>query len=216
MKKEEEKIGECESFSFSYSQKIYLPFKRLFDILFSFMFIILLSPLFFVLFFVVLIDTHGFPIFRQLRIGKNNKQFLILKFRTMNVNTPKDIPTHLLEDPNKYITKAGKYLRKSSLDELPQLFNIFIGHMSFIGPRPALWSQLDLIEERNKYQVDKIRPGLTGLAQCKGRDTLDIPSKVSFDKEYLHKFNLFLDIKLVFMTFLNTISEKDVIEGKQS
>lgn len=216
MKKEEEKIGECESFSFSYLQKIYLPFKRLFDILFSLIFIIVLSPLFIILFFVVLIDTHGFPIFRQLRIGKNNKKFLILKFRTMNVNTPKDIPTHLLENPDKYITKAGKYLRKSSLDELPQLFNIFVGHMSFIGPRPALWSQLDLIEERNKCHVEKIRPGLTGLAQCKGRDTLDIPSKVSFDKEYLHKFNLFLDIKLLFMTFLNTISEKDVIEGKQS
>ena len=198
------------------SQKIYLPFKRTFDIVFSLFFILLLSPLFVVLFFVVLIDTKGFPIFRQRRIGKKNKEFLILKFRTMNVNTPRDVPTHLLEHPERYITRVGKYLRKSSLDELPQLFNIFVGHMSFIGPRPALWSQLDLIEERNKRGVDVLRPGLTGYAQCHGRDKVSIEEKADLDAYYLTHFSLWLDIKLLFLTFVNTLSNKDVLEGKQS
>ena len=122
-------------------QKVYLPFKRLFDIVLSLLAILLLSPLFLVLAIVVTVDTKGFPIFRQRRIGKKNKTFLFLKFRTMNVKTPKDVPTHLLENPDQYITKCGRWMRASSLDELPQLFNIFIGHMSFIGPRPALWNQ---------------------------------------------------------------------------
>ena len=198
------------------SQKIYLSFKRAFDIIFSLFFILLLSPLFVVLFFVVLIDTKGFPIFRQRRIGKKNKEFLILKFRTMNVNTPRDVPTHLLEHPERYITRVGKYLRKSSLDELPQLFNIFVGHMSFIGPRPALWSQLDLIEERNKRDVEVLRPGLTGYAQCHGRDKVSIEEKADLDAYYLTHFSLWLDIKLLFLTFVNTLSNKDVLEGKQS
>ena len=184
--------------------------------MFSLLFILLLSPLFIVLFFVVLIDTKGFPIFRQRRIGKNNKEFLILKFRTMNVNTPRDVPTHLLENPDQYITKCGRWLRKSSLDELPQLFNIFVGHMSFIGPRPALWSQLDLIEERNKRNVNLIRPGLTGWAQINGRDRVAIEEKANLDKFYLEHFNIWFDIKILFKTFFNALSNKDVIEGKQS
>ena len=196
-------------------QKIYLPFKRLFDIFFSFLLILLLSPLFIVLFIIVFIDTKGFPIFRQRRIGRNDKEFLILKFRTMNVNTP-DVPTHLLENPEQYITKFGKYLRKSSLDELPQLFNIFIGHMSFVGPRPALWSQLDLISLRDKVDVQIIRPGLTGWAQTHGRDVISIEEKVSLDEYYLKHFNLFLDIKIFFLSISHVISEKDVLEGKQS
>ena len=197
-------------------QKIYLPFKRFFDILFSFLFILILSPLYIVLFFKVLIDTKGFPIFRQRRIGKNNKEFMILKFRSMNVNTPRDIPTHLLENPDKYITKCGKWLRKSSLDELPQLFNIFVGHMSFIGPRPALWSQEDLIKGRTDNNVDMIRPGLTGYAQTNGRDTISIEEKVKLDTYYLDNFNMWLDIKILFKTIGSTITHKDVLEGKQS
>lgn len=197
-------------------QKIYLPFKRFFDILFSFLFILILAPLFIVLFFVVLIDTKGFPIFRQRRIGKNNKEFMILKFRSMNVNTPRDIPTHLLENPDKYITKCGRWLRKSSLDELPQLFNIFVGHMSFIGPRPALWSQEDLIKGRTDNNVDMIRPGLTGYAQTNGRDTISIEEKVKLDTYYLDNFNIWIDIKILFKTIGSTLTHKDVLEGKQS
>ena len=197
-------------------QKIYLPFKRLFDILFSLIAILVLSPLFIVLSVVVLIDTHGFPIFRQKRIGKNNKEFLILKFRTMNVKTPKDVPTHLLENPDQYITKCGRWMRKSSLDELPQLFNIFIGQMSFIGPRPALWNQKDLIDGRTSNNVHKIRPGLTGWAQTHGRDNISIEKKIELDTYYLTKFNIWMDIGIIFSTFFKSIGRKDVIEGKQS
>lgn len=197
-------------------QKIYLPFKRLFDILFSLIAILVLSPLFIILSVVVLIDTHGFPIFRQKRIGKNNKEFLILKFRTMNVNTPKDVPTHLLENPGKYITKCGRWMRRSSLDELPQLFNIFVGQMSLVGPRPALWNQKDLIEGRTKLGVDKIKPGLTGWAQTHGRDVISIEKKVELDQEYFKSFNMLMDTKIIFSTIVKTFSKKDVVEGKQS
>lgn len=198
------------------SQKIYLPFKRFFDILNSFLLILVLSPLLFVVFIIVLIDTHGFPIFRQRRIGKNNKPFLILKFRTMNVKTPKDVPTHLLKNPDQYISKVGKFLRKSSLDELPQLFNIFIGQMSFVGPRPALWNQEDLISGRTNNNIHIIRPGLSGWAQINGRDNVSIEEKVNLDTYYLNHFSLWLDIKILALSFVRTISKKDVIEGKQS
>ena len=197
-------------------QKIYLPFKRLFDILFSFISILILSPFLLIIGIIVWIDTKAFPVFRQRRMGKNNKEFLILKFRSMNKNTPSDVPTHLLENPNKYITKFGKFIRKTSIDELPQLFNVFVGHMSFIGPRPALWSQLDLIEGRNNNDVEIIRPGLTGWAQLNGRDTISTEEKVRLDAYYLHQFNLWLDIKIIFKTIGSVISQKDVIEGKQS
>lgn len=197
-------------------QKIYLPFKRLFDILFSLIAILALSPLFIVLSIVVLIDTRGFPIFRQKRIRKNNKEFLILKFRTMNVKTPRDIPTHLLENPDQYITKCGRWMRKSSLDELPQLFNIFIGQMSFVGPRPALWNQKDLIDGRTSNGVHKIKPGLTGWAQTHGRDNVSIKKKIELDTYYLTKFNIWMDIGIIFSTFFKSIGRKDVVEGKQS
>ena len=134
----------------------------------------------------------------------------------MNVNTPRDVPTHLLENPEKYITRVGKFLRKSSLDELPQLFNIFVGHMSFVGPRPPLWSQEDLIEERNKRNVQTIRPGLTGYAQINGRDKVSIEEKADLDKYYLEHFSFWLDIKIIFLTFFMALSHKDVLEGKQS
>ena len=197
-------------------QTLYLPFKRFFDILFSFVAILFLSPLLIVLFLMVLIDTHGFPIFRQKRIGKDNKEFLILKFRTMNVKTPKDVPTHLLENPDQYITRCGRWMRKSSLDELPQLFNIFIGQMSFVGPRPALWNQKDLIEGRTKVNVHIIKPGLTGWAQTHGRDNLSIEKKIELDEYYLSRFNIWMDIRIVFSTLFKSISKKDVVKGMQS
>ena len=197
-------------------QKVYLPFKRLFDIVLSLLAILLLSPLFLVLAIVVTVDTKGFPIFRQRRIGKKNKTFLILKFRTMNVKTPKDVPTHLLENPDQYITKCGRWMRASSLDELPQLFNIFIGHMSFIGPRPALWNQEDLIAGRIKNHVDRIRPGLSGYAQCHGRDEVDIDTKVSLDTYYLQHFSFWFDIKIFFLSIKKAIKRDNVLEGKQS
>ena len=202
-------------FKFSFGQKIYLPIKRLFDIVFSLIFILLLSPVFLLLGIIVMIDTKSFPIFRQRRIGKKNKEFLILKFRSMDKNTP-ELPTHLLEDPGKYITKFGKFIRKTSLDELPQLFNIFIGQMSFIGPRPALWSQVDLINERNEKGVQFIKPGLTGWAQTHGRDEVTVEQKVELDYYYLKRFNVLLDIKILLLTIKNVITKKDVIEGKQS
>lgn len=197
-------------------QRIYLPFKRLFDILFSLIAILVLSPVLLIVGVIVWIDTKAFPVFRQRRIGKNNKEFLILKFRSMNKDTPTDIPTHLLENPEQYITRFGKFIRRTSIDELPQLFNIFVGHMSFIGPRPALWSQADLIEGRTKNNVHIIRPGLSGWAQCHGRDELSIDKKIELDTFYLKKFNIWLDIRILFSSIIKSITEKDVIEGKQS
>ena len=188
-------------------QKIYLPFKRLFDILFSLIAILLLSWLLLIIGVIVWIDTKAFPVFRQKRIGKNNKEFLILKFRSMHKDTPTDVPTHLLENPERYITRFGKFIRRTSIDELPQLFNIFVGHMSFIGPRPALWSQKDLIEGRTKNSVHLIRPGLSGWAQC---------HEIELDTFYLKKFNIWLDIRILFSSIIKSITEKDVIEGKQS
>ena len=205
-----------KKYIFKTSQKIYLPFKRIFDFIFSLLSIILLSPLFIVISICVLIDTKGFPIFRQRRIGRNNKTFLILKFRSMNVKTPKDVPTHLLENPDQYLSRFGRFIRRSSIDELPQLFNILIGQMSFIGPRPALWNQDDLIKGRKDNNVDILRPGLSGYAQTHGRDDMSIDKKVELDTYYLHHFSLLLDIKLIFKSIFNAISGKDVIEGKQS
>ena len=204
------------NFSFTTIQKIYIPFKRLLDIIFSLLAILILSPLFFVISIIVLIDTGGFPIFRQRRIGKNNKTFLILKFRSMNVKTPRDVPTHLLENPEQYITRFGRFIRRSSIDELPQLFNIFVGHMSFIGPRPALWNQEDLIEGRTNNHVHLIRPGLSGYAQCHGRDELSIEDKVKLDRVYLDRFSFFFDIKIFFESIVFALIGKNVIEGKQS
>ena len=197
-------------------QKIYLPFKRLFDILLSLISILLLSWFLLIIGIIVWIDTKAFPIFRQRRIGRNNKEFLILKFRSMHKNTPKDVPTHLLENPDKYITRFGKFIRKTSIDELPQLFNIFVGHMSFIGPRPALWSQVDLIEGRNKNDIQLIRPGLSGYAQTHGRDEVSIEEKIELDTYYLKHFSLWFDIKLVFLSIFKALSKKNVLEGKQS
>ena len=198
----------------SLRQKIYLPFKRLFDILLSFLTIVVFSPLYIVLAILVKVTSKGPIFFKQERIGKNKKHFKILKFRTMRIDTPKDVPTHQLENPKQYITGIGRFLRKTSLDEIPQAFNIFIGQMSVVGPRPALYNQDDLVAERDKYHANEIIPGLSGWAQCNGRDTLPIPEKAKLDGEYVKRFNIWFDIRIVFKTFFQAFRGKDEVEGK--
>lgn len=159
------------------------------------------------------LDSPGPVFFKQKRVGKNKEHFNILKFRTMRTDTPPDAPTHELSDPEKWITKTGKILRKTSLDELPQLFNILRGEMSIIGPRPALWNQFDLIEERDKYGANNIRPGLTGWAQISGRDELEIDEKAAFDGEYVEKISLGFDIKCFLGTITSVLKSEGVVEG---
>ena len=194
-------------------QRIYLPFKRFFDIFLSLLAIVVFSPLYIILAILVKLTSKGPIFFKQKRIGKNKKTFNILKFRTMRIDTPKDVATHLLDDPEKYITKVGKFLRKTSLDEIPQAFNIFVGHMSVVGPRPALWNQDDLVAERDKYHANEIVPGLSGWAQCNGRDTLPIVEKAKLDGEYVKRFNVWFDIKIIITTFFQAFRGKDEVEG---
>lgn len=200
----------------SIRQKIYLPFKRFFDILLSLLTIIVFSPLYIVLAILVKCTSKGPIFFKQVRVGKYKKHFKILKFRTMRVDTPKDVPTHLLENPEKYITGVGRFLRKTSLDEIPQVFNIFVGHMSIVGPRPALYNQDDLVAERDKYHANDIIPGLSGWAQCNGRDTNSIERKAELDGEYVKRFNIWFDIRIIFRTFFQALFGKDEVEGKTS
>ena len=187
--------------------------KRFFDIILSGLAIIILSPVVLILFFAIYIDDPGPIFFTQKRVGKNKGHFKILKFRTMKVETPRDIPTHLLENPEQYITRVGKFLRTTSLDELPQLFNIFAGQMSIIGPRPALWNQFDLIEERDKYGANELTPGLTGWAQINGRDELEIEVKARFDGEYAEKLSFAFDVKCFFGTIVSVLKRDGVVEG---
>lgn len=197
-------------------QKIYLPFKRFFDIFLSLLTIIVFSLLYIILAILVKCSSKGPVFFKQERIGKNKKTFNILKFRTMRIDAPKDVPTHLLENPDLYMTKIGKFMRKTSLDEIPQVFNILAGQMSIVGPRPALWNQYDLIEERNRYHANEIRPGLSGWAQCNGRDTLQIPEKAKLDGEYVKRFNIWFDLKIIFKTAFQAFRGKDEVEGKSN
>lgn len=193
--------------------------KRVSDILMSSVAIILLLiPMVFIA-LAIKIDSRGPVFFKQKRIGKNKKTFYILKFRTMRTDAPKDAPTHTLQDPTKWITKVGGFLRKTSLDELPQIFNIFIGQMSVIGPRPALWNQDDLILERDKYGANALRPGLTGWAQINGRDELPIPVKAKLDGEYVDRLNsgffkgIFIDVRCLFGTVFSVLRSDGVVEG---
>ncbi len=188
-------------------------FKRFIDIVLSAMGILLLSPVLLILVIVIKIDSPGPVLFKQKRVGIHKKHFNILKFRTMRIDTPKDTPTHLLQNPDEWITKVGKFLRKTSLDELPQIFNIFVGEMSVIGPRPALWNQYDLIEERDKYGANDILPGLTGWAQINGRDELEIPVKAKLDGEYVEKMSFGFDIKCFFATIGSVLKNDGVVEG---
>lgn len=198
---------------FTTSQKIYMVVKRCIDFVLALLALILLSWLFLILCIAIKIDSPGPILFRQKRVGIHKTYFPILKFRTMRIDTPKDMPTHMLADPEQYITKVGKFLRKSSLDELPQIINILSGKMSIVGPRPALWNQYDLIEERDKYGANDVVPGLTGWAQINGRDELEIPVKAKLDGEYVEKFGLAMDMKCFFGTITAVLSHKGVVEG---
>ena len=198
---------------FTTSQKIYMVVKRCIDFVLALLALILLSWLFLILCIAIKIDSPGPILFRQKRVGIHKTYFPILKFRTMRIDTPKDMPTHMLADPEQYITKVGKFLRKSSLDELPQIIIILSGKMSIVGPRPALWNQYDLIEERDKYGANDVVPGLTGWAQINGRDELEIPVKAKLDGEYVEKFGLAMDMKCFFGTITAVLSHKGVVEG---
>lgn len=188
-------------------------FKRFFDITLSGLGILALGIPMLIVALIIKLDSKGPVLFKQKRVGKGKKHFMILKFRTMRTETPHDAPTHELSDPEKWITKVGKFLRKTSLDELPQLFNIFAGQMSIIGPRPALWNQFDLIEERDKYGANDIRPGLSGWAQINGRDELEIDVKARLDGEYVEKMGLMFDIKCIFGTVKSVLKSDGVVEG---
>ena len=187
--------------------------KRLLDILLSGMGILVLAPVYLLLSLAIKIDDPGPVFFTQKRVGIHKTHFQILKFRTMKMETPRDVPTHLLENPEQYITRVGRILRKLSLDELPQIFQIFTGEMSVIGPRPALWNQFDLIAERDKYGANDVRPGLTGWAQINGRDELPIDVKARFDGEYVEKLSFAFDCKCFFGTIASVLKSDGVVEG---
>ena len=191
----------------------YMPIKRVLDVLLSGCGILILSPILGIVALAIKLESPGPVIFKQKRFGKNKEFFEIYKFRSMRTDTPKDLPTHLLNDPDRFITKTGRFIRKTSLDELPQLFNIFSGKMSVIGPRPALWNQGDLIAERDKYHANDIRPGLTGWAQINGRDELEIPVKAKFDGEYVRKMSFLFDCKCFFGTVTSVFRHDGVVEG---
>jgi O-antigen biosynthesis protein WbqP len=193
--------------------RMYMKTKRLIDIILSLIGLIVLSPIYIILIIAIKIDSKGPVLFKQKRVGINKTHFNILKFRTMRIETPKDTPTHLLNNPEQYITKMGKFLRKTSLDELPQIWNIFVGQMSIIGPRPALWNQYDLITERDKYGANDVSPGLTGWAQINGRDELPIEIKAALDGKYVDKISLWMDIKCFFGTIISVINGDGVVEG---
>lgn len=175
--------------------------------------LIILSPLFLVLMLAIRLDSRGPIFFRQKRVGIHKKHFMILKFRTMRIDTPKDTPTHLLANPQQYITRVGRFLRKTSLDELPQIINILKGDMAVVGPRPALWNQYDLIAERDKYGANDILPGLTGWAQINGRDELPIEVKAKLDGEYVRRMGLGMDLRCILGTVVSVARQDGVVEG---
>lgn len=187
--------------------------KRAIDFVLSLTGLIVLSPVFIILCIWIKVDSQGPIFFKQKRVGKNKKYFNILKFRTMYVDTPKDMPTHMLSNPDQYITKVGKFLRKTSLDELPQIINILKGEMAIIGPRPALWNQDDLIAERDKYKANDIKPGLTGWAQINGRDELEIDLKAKLDGYYVEHISFLFDCKCFFGTITSVLKHEGVVEG---
>ena len=188
-------------------------FKRLIDLALSALGLIVLSPLFLILAIAIKLDDPGPVFFRQKRVGIHKTYFDILKFRTMKMETPHDMPTHLLENPDQYITRVGRFLRKTSLDELPQIAQIFTGKMSIIGPRPALWNQYDLIAQRDKYGANDVRPGLSGWAQINGRDELPIEVKARYDGEYVERMSFLFDCKCFFGTIGKVLRHDGVVEG---
>ena len=187
--------------------------KRLIDIILSGMALLVLAPLIFIIIIAIKIDDPGTAFFSQKRVGKDKTYFTMHKFRSMKMSTPHDVATHLLENPEQYITRVGGLLRKASLDELPQVWDIFTGKMSIVGPRPALWNQFDLVEERDKYGANSVKPGLTGWAQINGRDTLKIPEKAKFDGEYAQNLSFAFDLKCFFRTIGSVFTRSGVVEG---
>lgn len=192
---------------------MYQVVKRLLAILISGLAIIILSPVLLAFAIAIKCDSKGPVLFKQKRVGKDKKHFMIYKFRSMYVDAPADMPTHMLKDPTAMITKVGAFLRKTSLDELPQLFNIFKGEMAIVGPRPSLWNQYDLIAERDKYNANSIRPGLTGWAQINGRDELEIDEKSRLDGYYVENMSFLMDLKCFFGTFISVLKSDGVVEG---
>ena len=188
-------------------------FKRFIDIVLSLLGLILASWLYLIIVIAIKIDDPGPSLFTQDRIGINKTHFTLYKFRSMKMSTPHDIPTHQLENPEQYITRVGKFLRKSSLDEIPQLWNILKGDMSVIGPRPALWNQDDLVAERDKYGANDVKPGLTGWAQINGRDELEIPDKAKLDGEYVENMSFLFDCRCFLGTAIGALRADGVVEG---
>ena len=187
--------------------------KKVVDFILAFIGMVVLSPVFLLLIICIKLDSKGPVLFKQRRIGKGKSEFYILKFRTMKIDTPKDTPTHLLKDPDSYITRVGKFMRKTSMDELPQIINILKGEMSIIGPRPCLWNQYDLIAERDKYGANDIYPGLTGWAQINGRDELPIKVKAKLDGEYVKNMSFAFDVRCFFGTIISILKHDGVVEG---
>jgi len=192
---------------------MYIRIKRILDFILALIGFIVLMPVFMIIIIAIKLDSKGPVIFQQKRVGKNKTYFNIYKFRTMRHDTPHDLPTHLFTNPEDYITHVGRFLRKTSLDELPQLVNIIKGDMAIVGPRPALWNQYDLIAERDKYGANDIRPGLTGWAQINGRDELSVFEKAMFDGEYVEKLGFLIDARCFFITIINVFRRDGVREG---
>lgn len=192
----------------------YIKIKRIIDLFLSLIALVVLSPVLLVLLLAIKIDSKGPVLFKQKRVGLHKSYFEMLKFRTMRIDAPKDTPTHLLANPEQYITRVGRFLRKTSLDELPQIFNIISGSMAVIGPRPALWNQYDLIEERDKYGANDIKPGLTGWAQINGRDELPIDVKARLDGEYVKKISFKMDVLCFFGSISPVLKHDGFVEGE--
>ncbi len=204
-----EAIGESNYKEGKYERYI----KRLLDLFISFFIFLLLVPVFVIIIIAIEVDDPGPIIFSQKRIGKNKRYFKLHKFRSMKMSTPKDVPTHMLDNPKQYITKVGALMRRTSIDELPQLWDIFIGNMSIIGPRPALWNQDVLVAERDKYNANDVKPGLTGWAQINGRDELEIPEKAKLDGEYVKNLSFLFDLKCFIRTIFSVAKSEGVVEG---
>lgn len=204
-----EAVGESD-----YKPRLYeRSLKRLLDVILSFIGLLLLSPLYLIITIAIFIDDPGPVLFTQKRVGKNKKFFKLHKFRSMKMSTPHDVPTHMLENPDQYITRVGRFMRRTSLDELPQIWDIIIGNMSVIGPRPALWNQDVLTAERDKYNANDVKPGLTGWAQINGRDELEIPDKAKLDGEYVERISLWFDVKCFVGTIFSVVKSEGVVEG---
>jgi len=204
-----EAVGKSKPLTGIYAKYI----KRIIDLILSFGGLMILSPVFLIVIIAIKIDDPGPVLFTQKRVGQNKQYFKLHKFRSMKMSTPHDVPTHMLEKPEQYITKVGKVLRKTSLDELPQIWDIFIGNMSVIGPRPGLWNQDLLTSERDKYGANDVKPGLTGWAQINGRDELEIPVKAKLDGEYVEKMSFLFDVKCFLGTISSVAKSDGVVEG---